>query len=291
MLQLSALNSRTEIDLAGLRRAGAVAAQCLRAAVSAARSGVHTRDVDAVVETRMHELGAEPLFRGYTQGTHPPFPGVCCVSINDEVVHGVPGDRVIEPGDLVSIDVGVRADGWCADNARSLVADAERIIANPELATSPLTARVRRRLRLLEQTRATLALCVRTMRPGVRWSAVADAAEKHARKQELGIVTEFVGHGIGRELHEPPKAPCFTTGYTGEDFVLRPGMTLAVEPILTLDGPRAWLPGNPPGPRNRSRVRTDGPAWGVRTATGVDACHEEHTILITPFGVEVLTGD
>lgn len=289
MLQLSTFNTRAPRDIDAIRRAARVAADCLRAALDAARPGVTTRDLDAAVEQRIHHHRAEPLFRGYTQGKHPPFPAVCCVSINDEVVHAVPSDRPIEPGDLVSIDVGVRFEGWCADTARSLVADAPRITADPQLEQSPLAARVRKRLRLIEHTRAALDLCVRTMRPGLHWSAVADAAERYARKHHLGIVTEFVGHGIGKELHEPPKAPCFITGYTGEDFILRPGMTLAVEPILTLDPPAAWLPGNPPGPANRARVRTDPSAWTVRTATGADACHEEHTVLITSTGAEVLS--
>lgn len=276
---------RTTEEIAALRRAARAAADCLAVAINATRVGVTTADVAAAVESRMHELGCEPLFRGYVQGKNPPYPAVCCISINDEIVHGLPGPRVIERSDLVSIDVGLRLQGWCADNARSVVVGESS--EEPMLASSPLA---RKRLRLVQHTRATLDLCIRSMKPGVRWSAIAMAAEAYAKKHEFGVVTEFVGHAIGRELHEPPKAPCFWTGYTGDDFTLAPGMTIAVEPILTLDAPKAWLAGNPRGPANRSRVRVPGPdPWTARTATGVDACHVEHTILITDIGAEVLT--
>lgn len=285
MLQPSSNSLRAAHEIEALRRAGRVAAQCLAGGMKAAHAGAHTADIATAVEAEMERRGAEPIFRGYRQGKHPPYPSVCCVSVNDEVVHGVPGPRTIQTGDLVCIDVGLRLDSWCADNASSVVAGGPS--ADLPFATANL---VRKRHRLVEHTRAVLALCVRTMRPGLRWSAVAVAAESYARRHGFGVITEFVGHAIGRELHEPPKVPCFWTGYAGDDFVLRPGMTLAVEPILTLDPPGAWLPGNPPGPSNRARVRQgEGDSWSVRTATGADACHEEHTILVTETGAEVLT--
>jgi len=285
VLQPSSNILRSAHEIEAVRRAGRVAALCLAEGMKAACAGARTSDIAHAVEAQMVRSGAEPIFRGYRQGKHPPYPSVCCVSVNDEVVHGVPGPRVIEAGDLVCIDVGLRQDSWCADNASSVVVGG----ASADLASAGANG-VRKRLRLVEHTRAVLALCVRTMRPGLRWSAVAIAAEAHARRHGFGVITEFVGHAIGRELHEPPKVPCFWTGYAGDDFVLRAGMTLAVEPILTLDPPGAWLPGNPPGPVNRARVRQgEGDSWSVRTATGADACHEEHTVLVTETGAEVLT--
>jgi methionyl aminopeptidase len=285
VLQPTFATPRSDNDIAAMRRAGRVAADCLGVALRAARVSTTTADIATSVQSRMHELGAEPLFLGYRQGKHPPYPAVCCVSINDEIVHGVPGPRVIERTDLVSIDVGIRFEGWCADNAASLVVG--ETTDEPLLASSPLA---RKRLRLVQHTRATLDVCIRAMKPGVRWSTVAKAAEAYARRHEFGVVTEFVGHAIGRELHEPPKAPCYWTGFAGTDFTLEPGMTIAVEPILTLDPPRAWLRGNPPGPENRSFVKSTRPdAWTALTATGADACHVEHTVLVTEGGAEVLT--
>ncbi|NUQ75588.1 MAG: M24 family metallopeptidase [Polyangiaceae bacterium] len=142
---------------------------------------------------------------------------------------------------------------------------------------------------VLAATQRVLTESIERMRPGVSWSEIALAAENTALDAGFGIVTEFVGHGVGRQLHESPKVPMFWTGYQGEDFVLREGQVLAIEPILTLDAAGDWLRGTSPGPANRSRVVGGADHWTVRTASGKPACHAEHTVLVTPSGAEVLT--
>lgn len=262
-------------DVGALRRAGALAGSLVRDALDAARPGVSTLEINALVERLLRGAGAEPLFLGYRQGDSPAFPGVCCVSVNEEAVHGVPGKRILGGGDLVKVDIGLRRGGWCADAASSVVVPGGGASGG--------------RARLREGTRRVLELCIGMMRPGVRWSTIGGAAERETLEMGLGLVTEFVGHGVGRSLHEPPTAPCFRTGFRGADFELRAGMVIAVEPILTLDGAGAWLPGPDPAPRCRSRVRTLEDRWTVVTVSGASACHEERTVLVTDTGAEVLT--
>lgn len=270
--------SRPAHEAQSLRAAGRAAAAILRRALLSCRHGARSADVNAVVEREITRLGVEPLFLGYRQGNAPPFPGVCCVSINSEIVHGVPGAARMRSGDVVSVDVGLRLNGWCADVAASIVV--------PGAADSP---GISQRRALVAATQRVLTESIERMRPGVSWSEIALAAENTALDAGFGIVTEFVGHGVGRQLHESPKVPMFWTGYQGEDFVLREGQVLAIEPILTLDAAGDWLRGTSPGPANRSRVVGGADHWTVRTASGKPACHAEHTVLVTPSGAEVLT--
>lgn len=276
---------RSPMDQIAIGRAGSAVGEVLRCAAGAATPGATTLDVNRAAAERMEALGATGLFRGYRRGSAPPFPGDVCISVNDEVVHGVPSSRRIAHGDIVSIDVGARIDGWCADAAVSVIA------LNPAGAEPGplLEARIRRRRELLAQTTALLESAVRLARPGVVWSSIARALELEATEQGFCMVLEYCGHGIGRELHEPPKAPTVWTGFAGPDFTLAPGMVLAIEPILTSETPRAHLRPGEAGPRHRSAVVTRPDGWTVRTVSGADACHVEHTVAITPDGATVLT--
>ncbi len=264
---------RTEAELAQMRTAGALVAKCLEKARAACRPGVTTLELDAIVRETIGAGGGKVLFEGYRQGASPPFPGACCVSVNDEVVHGIPGERVIEAGDLVTIDVGIRMggdEGWCADSATTLLVD------SPEGADSE-------RARLLQTTERALARAIDMMSPGVRWSSIAMEIQRIADEAGFGVVEEYVGHGVGKALHEPPRAPaCHPFDHLGTiaDFELREGMTLAVEPILTLASPARTG-------RTAVRVRDDG--WTVVTQDESVACHAEHTVAVTGSGAIVLT--
>lgn len=280
------LKSAAEID--ELARAGAAVRDALAAATSACVAGATTSQVDRAASSTFVRAGATPLFAGYRQGNSPPFPADTCVSVNEEVVHGVPGPRVLKPGDVVSVDVGLRLGGWCADAATT-------IVVQPN-AGAPIDDALRARLRdgaaLVARTRDVLAHAIDMIRPGVRWSVIARALEDIAVRHGHGVVAEYVGHGIGRDLHEAPKAPAYWTGYVGDDFVLQPGLVLAIEPILTLRAPTprtTWpkLPDGWPAWRVPVRIRDDG--WTVFTATGDDACHEEHMVAVTQGPPRVLT--
>ncbi len=249
-----------EVEL--IRRAGHALAGIMEQCREACKAGTTTGEVDEVAARAMEDLGAESLFKWYPD--YRPgkgFPACTCISVNEEVVHGIPGDRIIREGDLVSIDCGIRLDGWCADCAISVA-----------VGHAPIE-----RVRLQEMTRGVLAEAIRLIRPGKRWSEVARAMQAMAEEGEerYGIVKEYVGHGIGRKLHEAPKVPGFVSGdFMHEDFTLKTGMVLAIEPMLTLGS-------------GATKVLKDG--WTVVTADRSVAAHEEHTVAVRRNGAEILT--
>lgn len=252
------LKTREEIDC--MRRAGSVVAAVLDRCAQACRPGITTRELDDLAWKTFTALGATGLFFGYPD--YQPgmgYPRHTCISVNEEIVHGIPGDRIVRNGDVVSIDCGVRLDGWCADSARTILvgeADAE--------------AR-----RLVETTRRCLDEAIAAIRPGRSWSEIGRMMEQIAIRERLGIIREYVGHGIGRSMHEPPKVPNYAITPGGrEDFLLRPGMVIAVEPMLTLG-------------KGRTLTLRDG--WTVVTKDRRRAAHEEHTVAVTAGGAEVLT--
>lgn len=258
-----------------LRAAARTVEDALIAAAGCAVAGVTTSDVNAEAARAIERCGAEALFLGQTSDGAPDFPAAACVSVNDEVIHGVPGGRTLAPGDLVSIDVGARLGGWCADAAVSVVVPGD-------------SERARTALDLVEATREVVAEAVAMIAPGAKWSAVGRAMEERARAGGYGIVTEFVGHGVGRQLHMEPRVPAYATGFSGDDFELEEGLVLAVEPILTAPGSR----GAPPARRGgwATPVATLEDGWTVVTRTGELACHEERMVRVTARGCEVLTG-
>ena len=270
---------RSANEIVAIRAAGALAAAALDAARAACVPGTMTSDIDAAAERAIRQGGGEPLFLGY-QGSatrpdgsaRPPYPASTCVSINEELVHGVPGMRMVRSGDLVAIDVGVRLDGWCADTAATVAV--ERVSTD--------------KLAMLECAEQMLAHAIAGIVPGRRWSRIAAELESIAERAGYAIAADFVGHGIGRALHEAPQVPCTLTQsfLDHHDFTLRPGMVLAIEPMLVLEAPRrigadAHLV-NP-----ACRLASDG--WTVTVDSGASSCHVEHTVVVTRDGAEVLT--
>ncbi len=250
-----------------MHSAGQVVRAALRAAARACVPGASTASVDAAAAGVIAAFRAEPLFLNHRLHCgEPPFPASTCVSVNEELVHGIPGARRLRAGDLVSIDCGVRLRGWCADSAVTVAVGGDSALDRAHLA-------------MLDAAEALLETAIDAVAPGVAWSAIAERLERGARGHGYGIVTDYMGHGIGRDLHEPPQAPnAVVPGFREhDDFTLRTGMTLAIEPMLVL--------GSDPV---RTRTLDDG--WTVVVADGRPACHVEHTIAVTHTGARVLTG-
>jgi methionyl aminopeptidase len=204
-----------------------------------------------------------------------PFPAVACVSVDDEVIHGIPGDRRLEGGEIVSIDCGARLDGWCADAAISV----------------PVGAVAADRLELLEATRTVLDTAVDLIRPGRRWSEIARILQELALDAGYGVLDDFTGHGIGRDLHEFPAVPShLTRGLAGRgDFTLRRGMVLAIEPILVLVGSVSGAAVRGDGTACGVPVETAADGWTVRTVDAAVAAHFEHTVAVGRSGATILT--
>jgi len=253
------LKSRREIEL--IRRAGRVVYRVLRRMEELAGPGVTTAELNAAAEELITEEGGMPLFKGVRNPQAKfPFPAALCTSVNEELVHGIPGDRALCEGDIVSVDCGVRLDGYCGDSATT--------IAIGEV--SPATQH------LLEVTRRTLDLAIELVRPGRMWSEVASRMQAFVESERLSVVREFVGHGIGRDMHEEPKVPNFwNESQKRMDFKLLPKMVLAVEPMVNLGGHAVDYAGDD--------------RWVVVTKDRKYAAHFEHTIAVTDTGVEVLT--
>jgi methionyl aminopeptidase len=244
-------------EIEKMRRAGRIVAEVLALVESELKPGVTTAHLDRLAERHIRESGATPSFKGYPGGNpRNPFPASICVSIDDEVVHGIPGDRVIREGQVVSIDAGAIWDGWHGDAARTFVVGEP----SPEIA------------KLVERTRLAMMAGIAAAVPGARLGDIGGAIEDVAKAEGYGIVRQFVGHGIGTEMHQDPQVPNFRSGASGMQLV--PGICLAIEPMFTLG-------------RHEVAVRPDG--WTVVTADGSLAAHFEHTIAVTDNGPEILT--
>lgn len=228
-------------------------ATALREAV---RPGVTTGELDAIAEREIRARGAVPSFKGYTAGGDVPFPATICASVNEEVVHGIPGDRVLADGDIISVDMGLIYGGYHADHAF----------------TAPVGEVSDRVKELLDATERSLYEGVLRATAGNRIGDIGHAIQKHVEPQGFGVVREYVGHGIGRRLHEAPSVPNF--GRPGKGNLLKPGMCLAIEPMITMGS---------------FKTKTLDDAWTVVTQDGSLAAHFEHTIVITESGPEVLT--
>ena len=268
-----ALRSASEVE--AIELAGAAVASALEAAELAVRAGVTTRDIDAAVRSALRAAGAEAPFLGYPNPSGGmPFPAACCTSVGNEVVHGIPGDRVLRAGELVTIDVGARIDGWCADAAITVPVPGGA--AADALAGFVADA--------WEVLHAGIAL----MQPGQRWSDVADRMQRLAVSRGHGMVDGWHGHGVGRDVHEAPNAPSVVSAglRTDRDFTLMPGMVLAVEPILVM-GARGTIDACGNAVCVPTRVAADG--WTVEVADGLVAAHVEHTVAVTRRGPRILT--
>jgi methionyl aminopeptidase len=247
--------SRAEIER--MRRAGRIVAEVLALVESELKPGVSTAHLDRLAEAHIRAAGATPSFKGYP-GINPrrPFPASVCISIDDEIVHGIPGERVIRDGQVVSIDAGAIVEGWHGDAARTF------FVGEPP-------AKVRD---LIDVTRAAMLAGIAAAVPGNHIDDISGAVEDVARPHGYGIIRQFVGHGIGTSMHEEPQVPNYRTGRRGRK--LEPGLCLAIEPMFTLG-------------RYEARVQPDD--WTVVTADGSLAAHFEHSIAVTENGPEILT--
>jgi methionyl aminopeptidase len=253
------LRSAREIGL--IRSAGAIVADVLSKLQEMTKPGVTTGELDAVALDITAQAGAEALFKGVrSPHARTPFPGAICASINEEVVHGIPSaDVVLKEGDVLSIDFGVRLAGYCGDAAVT--------VAVGEISQG--------RRRLMDTTREALELAIANCAPSVNWSYVAGKMQEYIESAGFSVVKDFVGHGIGREMHEEPRVPNFVSrDLPTNDFVLERGMILAVEPMVNEGG---------------DDVRTLRNGWTVVTRDSGCSAHFEHTIAIVDEGCEVLT--
>ncbi len=251
------IKSEREIEL--MRVAGAIVGEVLRRLETEARPGVTTGELARISDEIIANAGAAALFKGVPNPSSFDFPSSICASINEEVVHGIPGDRKLESGDIISIDCGTKLKGYCGDAARTIQVGQ----TDPEVS------------RLVEVTREVLEIAVTESKPGVKWSEVAGKMQQHAEDAGYGVVRDYVGHGIGRQMHEDPKLPNFVSReLLRKDLLLRKGMVLAVEPMINMGG---W------------QVKTLSDGWTVVTKDGKPSAHFEHTIAITADGCDVLT--
>ena len=243
------LKSADELD--AMRASCRMTAEVLGQVAAAVQPGVTTGELDALTRRLIEGMKAKPSFLGYRG-----YPGAICISINDEVIHGIPGRRIVLPGDVVSLDVGVYYKGFHGDSATTVmvgVTDADVI-------------------RLVETTKQALVAALAAAKPGGRLSDVSHAVESIAKAAGCSVVREFVGHGVGRHLHEDPQIPNY--GKPGCGPVLKPGMTLAIEPMVNLGRPEVV-------------VLED--EWTVVTRDGKPSAHFEHTVAVLEESVEVLT--
>jgi methionyl aminopeptidase len=260
-----------------MRAAGRELWKILDALLALCIPGRSSMDLRREAHRRILASGAEPILLGYTQGGLPPFPGPVCICINEEVVHAPPSARVLRPGDVVTIDLAIRAGGWCADAARSIVVTAEPLAGRAQAHSG---AQHDQAARLVAAAQNAADAGVAAMQAGARWSSVADAMGRVAADAGLVLIPGYSGHGIGRELHELPRAwslrpaPPDGPGNPNPDFTLRPGMVLTLEPILTTG-------------RAETILLDDG--WTVLTADRAIVAHEERTVAITRSGPLVLT--
>ena len=248
---MAAVAVRGSTEIAAMAAAGAIVGDTLRLIREMATPGARLRTIAKAAEAHIRDRGAEPTFKGYKG-----FPAPICTSLNDEVVHGLPGWRKLRPGDLLKVDCGATLNGW--------VGDAAITIAVGEIPTPAAM--------LLQSNRAALVAALAAVRAGATLGDLGHAVEALARARGLGLAHQIAGHGVGRALHEDPQVPNF--GQPGSGPVLQKGWCLAIEPVLTLGG---------------DDLVTSSDGWTVRTADGQLAAHFEHSIAVTDAGCQILT--
>ena len=241
--------SRAEIET--MARAGAVVAGTLALLEEQLEPGVTTAELDAIAEEFIRSQGGEPTFKGYRG-----YPAATCLSPNDMVVHGIPGPQAMAEGDILSVDVGVTLDGFVADSAWTF----------PVGAIAPETQR------LLDVCRSALEAGIAQARPGNTVSDISRAVQTVTEEAGFGVIRSLVGHGVGRAMHEDPQVPNFVTRHQGPE--LREGMTIAIEPMITVGAPEVWIHDD---------------EWSISTTDGSLAAHFEHTVAVTAEGPRILT--
>ncbi len=248
------IKSEREIDL--MRECCQIVAEVLALVGSHVKAGVFTRDLDRIAEDYIRLRDAVPAFKGYGHDSKNLFPSTLCISVEDEVVHGIPDGRRLEEGEVVSVDVGVKKNGYFGDGARTFAVGQ----ASPD------------RMRLMQVTEESLYKGIAMARAGNHLHDVSFAVQKCVEDAGFSVVRDLVGHGIGKELHEEPAIPNFGTAGTG--ILLKEGMTLAIEPMVNA---------------GTFKVEVDPDGWTVRTADGKPSAHFEHTIVVRKGEPEILT--
>lgn len=258
---------KTAAEIAKMREAGRIVAQALALVGKMAFPGVTTKELDKAVEELIIGAGGIPTFKDYPSHNPlaPAFPASICASVNEQVVHGIPGERELRDGDIISVDVGVHLDGWCGDAARTFG------IGNVS----------KKAKKLLEVTERSLMRAIENARAGKKLRDVSAAVQREVEANGMSVVKQFVGHGIGRNMHEPPQIPNYVCG-PGErldgsfpDHVLKNGMVLAIEPMVNLGGSEVLVD------------RRDG--WTVYTKDRTWSAHFEHSVALTGDGPVILT--
>jgi methionyl aminopeptidase len=257
----SATGIKTPEQIELMRQAGRLVHDVLVKMHEMVRPGITTRELNEVAEEIIRRAGAVALFRGVkSKQAKFPFPAALCTSVNSEVVHGIPSGRRLEEGDVVSVDCGVRLNGFCGDSATTIPVG--RISDEVQ--------------QLLTVTREALDIALSRIRPNRWWSEIAAAMQSHVEAAGFSVVREFVGHGIGRDMHEEPKVPNYVDPREKrQDFLLLKGMTLAVEPMVNMGIPEVEY--------------EDDTGWPVVAKDGLCAAHFEHTVAVTANGADVLT--
>jgi methionyl aminopeptidase len=248
---MSGIPIKTPAEIEKMRKAGETAALILNRLADLIAPGVTTGDIDHAAKEFMAEAGVRSAFFGYKK-----FPGYICISLNEEVVHGIGGPRKISYGDVVKLDVGIVRDGWIGDTAMSVPVG----VVDPEVE------------RLLTVTEQALNNAVDLARAGRRLGDLCASVEEEAIRHGFSVVREFVGHGVGRSLHEEPQIPNY--GKRGTGPRLKAGMTLAIEPMINM---------------GKAQVRVLADKWTVVAADGLPSAHFEHTVLVTDGAPEILT--
>ncbi|MBQ4538327.1 MAG: type I methionyl aminopeptidase [Oscillospiraceae bacterium] len=243
------LKTKNELQL--MQKAGAITAAALHAGGAAVKPGVTTKEIDKIIHDYIVSHGAVPSFLGYGG-----FPASACISVNDEVIHGIPGNRVLQEGDIVSIDVGAKINGYHGDSAYTFPCG--KIDAETQ--------------KLLDGTKKSLENAIAQAVVGNRLGDISYAVQSTVEPMGLSVVREYVGHGVGRDLHEAPEVPNY--GTAGRGIRLAAGMVLAIEPMINAGG---WP------------IKVLGDGWTVKTRDGKMSAHFEHTVAITQNGPVILT--
>jgi methionyl aminopeptidase len=255
-----AVRRKSKAEIEKMRAAGRVVRKIHEHCQEICKPGITTREIDEEAGRLFKEYGVRGLFKNYP--TYRPgegFPSNLCISVNEVVVHGIGDDRKIKDGDIVGIDCGVQLDGWCADSAVTIM-------------VGDVSPEVRR---LCQVTQEVLQLAIDNIKPGRRWSQIARLMQNYAEQAGMGVVKDFVGHGIGQSMHEDPKVPNFVSrDLLRNDIELREGIVLAIEPMCNL---------------GTGEVITLADGWTVVTADRKPSAHYEHTVAVTATGADVLT--
>ena len=244
-----------------MRQAGLLVWQAHQVAASLIKPGVTTAEIDTAIAHFIAEQQATPLFKGVLDPSGKvPFPAVTCISLNEQVVHGIPGNRRLNEGDIVSVDIGIKYKGWCGDAA----------------VTHPVGTIDSRKRRLLEITEGTLRLALELIPKSRYWSQVAREMERYVKQAGYSVIEGLVGHSIGREMWETPQVPNYVTREYEAlgDFELKSGVVIAIEPMVALGS---------------KHIKVLADHWTIATQDGQPSAHFEHTVAITKKGVQVLS--